>query len=118
MTTRSRSPQVSPISSEPEQILWKSKVATADSITMKKTNFTAQLAVARRFDDMFLNYLNVLPVQAVDDYVKDKLHNDGIDEVKPIAEIESSMCLVIVDRLRTTCFVWCMKYSSNMRKEH
>lgn len=90
MTTRSCNPQIGPVGSEPERILWISRAATVASTPIVETDFAAQFTWARCVEVILRDILNVLSEQAVDDHVEDDPHYESIVEEEPMPENELS----------------------------
>lgn len=90
MRTQIHNRHASTVSTEPKRILTNSGTATADSTPITEADFAAHFARARRTDDLWSEEFEILPEQAVDNNVEDKLHNDGIEKEQKMLENESS----------------------------
>lgn len=89
MTTRSLTSHVGDVGSDPARILRILKVATALCTPIHETDFATQFARAGCADDLQRDNFDVLPEQVVDDHVEVVLHNESVNEERPIPKNES-----------------------------
>lgn len=90
MTSGGRIPQVCSTACELQGIVQSSKVATADKTHMKESDFAAQIARGRCFDDLRRGSFDVLSEQAVDALIEDKHENRHMEDAVAIPENESN----------------------------
>lgn len=117
MTARSCYSHLTHVSSEPIRILLNSGAATADSTAINEANFAAQFAERFCADNLCWYELDILPEQAVDNYVENKSHDENFEEEKSMTRNELSKASSFGGRFTKTYVVWFVKHTRNMIKE-